>query len=58
MLEQQLTAFREDVTAIEKITELQVLEEGQPFQEISLPTDKAGVLVRRRLKQLSDLERR
>jgi hypothetical protein len=57
MLHQQMAAFQEDVFAIERITELQTLEAGMPFQEVSLPTDKAGVLMRRRLKQLADLER-
>lgn len=57
MLGQQLAAFREDVFAIERITELQALEAGLPFREISLPTDKAGVMMRRRLQRLSDLER-
>jgi hypothetical protein len=52
-----MAAFQEDVFAIERITELQTLEAGMPFQEVSLPTDKAGVLMRRRLKQLADLER-
>jgi phenylpropionate dioxygenase-like ring-hydroxylating dioxygenase large terminal subunit len=56
MLEQQLAAFREDVFAIERISELQQLEAGLSFQEISLPTDKAGVIMRRRLQQLADLE--
>jgi phenylpropionate dioxygenase-like ring-hydroxylating dioxygenase large terminal subunit len=58
MLDQQMSAFREDVFAIEQITELAALEAGQSFQEVSLPTDKAGVMMRRRLKQLADLERR
>ena len=56
MIEQQLAAFREDVFALERITEMQALEAGQPLREISIPTDKAGVLMRRRLKQLADLE--
>lgn len=57
MIGQQLAAFREDVFAIEQIDTLQRLEAGRPFREISIPTDKAGVIMRRRLKQLSDLER-
>ena len=57
MLRQQMAAFHEDLFAIERITELQALEAGLPFQEVSLPTDKAGVLMRRRLKQLADQER-
>ena len=56
MLQQQLAAFREDVFAIERITELQQLESGHAFQEVSLPTDRAGVIMRRRLQQLADLE--
>ncbi len=57
MIAQQLAAFREDVFAIERITELHSLESDQPFREISLPTDKAGVLMRRRLRQLAEQER-
>ncbi len=57
MLEQQLAAFREDVVALERITALQALESNVPFQEISLPTDRAGVLMRRRLRQLAEQER-
>lgn len=57
MIAQQLAAFREDVFALERIAEMQALEAGQPLREISIPTDKAGVLMRRRLKQLADLER-
>lgn len=57
MIGQQLAAFREDVFAIERIDELQRLEADRPFREISIPTDKAGVVMRRRLKQLADQER-
>jgi tellurite resistance protein len=57
MIEQQLAAFREDVFAIEQITELEQREANQVFQQVSIPTDKAGVLMRRRLKQLADQER-
>lgn len=57
MLTQQLAAFREDVFAIERITELQNLEANHPFQEISLPTDKAGVVMRRWLRSLAERER-
>jgi phenylpropionate dioxygenase-like ring-hydroxylating dioxygenase large terminal subunit len=57
MLQQTLTAFREDVFAIGRITDLEELEADVPFQEISLPTDKAGVTMRRMLKQLADAER-
>lgn len=56
MISQQMAAFREDVFAIESITALEALEAGQPFPEISLRSDKAGVLMRRRLRQLADLE--
>lgn len=56
MLQQQLAAFREDVFAIKQIGELQKLEAGQPFTEVSLPTDRAGVLMRRRLRHLAGLE--
>jgi nitrite reductase/ring-hydroxylating ferredoxin subunit len=57
MLKQQFAAFSEDAFALERITEMLLLESGQPFQQISLPSDKAGVLMRRHLKHLSELER-
>jgi vanillate O-demethylase monooxygenase subunit len=57
MIGQQLAAFREDVFAIERIDELQRLEDARPFREISIPTDRAGVIMRRRLQQWSDAER-
>lgn len=57
MIEQQLAAFREDVFALERITEIQTLEANLPFQEISIPSDRAGILMRRRLKEMADRER-
>jgi phenylpropionate dioxygenase-like ring-hydroxylating dioxygenase large terminal subunit len=57
MIAQQLAAFQEDVVALERITQIQALEAGVPYREISLPSDKAGILMRRRLKQLAELER-
>ena len=56
MLEQQMAAFSEDVLALERITELSLLEGTCQVQQISLPTDKAGVLMRRHLKSLAELE--
>lgn len=58
MIQQQLTAFREDVCALERITELSTLESDEQIQQISIPTDKAGVLMRRHLRYLAELERR
>jgi phenylpropionate dioxygenase-like ring-hydroxylating dioxygenase large terminal subunit len=57
MINQQMAAFHEDAFAIERINELQELEANAAFREISIPTDKAGVLMRRHLKNLADLER-
>lgn len=58
MKEQQAAAFGEDVFAIERISEVTLSEASLPFQEISLPTDKAGVSMRRHLKRLAELEQR
>ncbi len=52
-----MNAFKEDAFALQQITEMQALAAADGFQEISIPTDKAGVLMRRRLKTLADLER-
>ena len=57
LVQQQLAAFREDRVALERITELSMLESIRPLQQISLPTDKAGVSMRRYLKRLAELER-
>jgi phenylpropionate dioxygenase-like ring-hydroxylating dioxygenase large terminal subunit len=57
MIESQLTAFREDAFALERITEMQQLAGVGEFEEISIPTDRAGVLMRRRLKKLAERER-
>ena len=56
MIQQQLAAFREDVVALERIAEMHDLESGRPFREISIPSDRAGVLMRRYLKRLASLE--
>ena len=56
MINAQITAFREDAFALERITEMHELA-GADVQEFSIPTDKAGVLMRRRLRKLADLER-
>jgi vanillate O-demethylase monooxygenase subunit len=56
MIDQQLAAFREDVFALEEIDKLSQLEHDQGFREVSIPTDRAGVLMRRRLKKWADLE--
>jgi len=57
MINAQLTAFQEDVFALEQITAMQQLAGEEGCQEFSIPTDRAGVLMRRRLKRLADLER-
>jgi hypothetical protein len=56
MIKAQVEAFKEDAFALERITEMQALARDE-LQEFSIPTDKAGVLMRRRLKKLADLER-
>jgi vanillate O-demethylase monooxygenase subunit len=56
MIQAQIEAFKEDAFALERITEMQALARDD-LQEFSIPTDKAGVLMRRRLKKLADLER-
>jgi phenylpropionate dioxygenase-like ring-hydroxylating dioxygenase large terminal subunit len=56
MINQSLAAFREDLFALEEISKLTQLENDDRFVEISIPTDRAGVLMRRRLKKLADLE--
>lgn len=56
MIEQQMAAFREDLFALERITELQLLEAGQDSQQISLPSDRAGVMMRRHLRCLAEQE--
>jgi vanillate O-demethylase monooxygenase subunit len=56
MIKAQLAAFQEDAFALEQITAMQSLEREAGFQEFSIPTDRAGVLMRRRLKRLADLE--
>jgi vanillate O-demethylase monooxygenase subunit len=57
MIRAQLAAFEEDAFALEQITAMQTLEAERGIQEFSIPTDRAGVLMRRRLKKLADLER-
>jgi vanillate O-demethylase monooxygenase subunit len=56
MLERQSAAFNEDAFALERITELSALEDQHAIQQISLPTDKAGVLMRRHLQSLAEQE--
>ena len=59
MIKAQVEAFKEDAFALQQITEMQALAAADGgLQEISIPTDKAGVLMRRQLKKLADLERR
>jgi len=56
MITGQIQAFQEDAFALQKIAEMQALSAREGFQEFSIPTDKAGVMMRRRLKKLADLE--
>lgn len=57
MINAQIAAFREDAFALEQITAMQQLAGAGEYEEISIPTDRAGVLMRRRLKKLAELER-
>ena len=56
MLSQFLAAFSEDVFALKAISDITRLEGDPGFREISIPTDRAGVTMRRRLRALADLE--
>jgi phenylpropionate dioxygenase-like ring-hydroxylating dioxygenase large terminal subunit len=58
MIKAQVEAFKEDAFALQQISEMQALAAEDGTQEFSIPTDKAGVLMRRQLKKLADLERR
>ena len=57
MIKAQVEAFKEDAFALQQITEMQALSATEGLHEVSIPTDKAGVLMRRQLKRLADLER-
>jgi vanillate O-demethylase monooxygenase subunit len=58
MIKAQVEAFKEDAFALQQITEMQALSaDDGGIQEVSIPTDKAGVLMRRQLRKLADLER-
>jgi phenylpropionate dioxygenase-like ring-hydroxylating dioxygenase large terminal subunit len=56
MIKSLVSAFEEDAFALGKITEMHELEADHPFAEISIPTDRAGVMMRRLLKKLADEE--
>lgn len=58
MIKSLIAAFQEDAFALEKITAMHELEGDRPFVEISIPTDRAGILMRRLLKRLADAEAR
>jgi len=49
-------AFAEDKEALESISSLVRADKRGSFQELSFASDKAGVLIRRQLKQFADLE--
>lgn len=58
MIRAQIEAFKEDAFALQQISDMQALAAANGgLPEISIPTDKAGVLMRRQLKKLADLER-
>ncbi len=49
-------AFAEDKEALEHISALVLADTRDSFQELSFLSDKAGVLIRRRLQRLADAE--
>ena len=49
-------AFAEDVSALEHIARIRAEDPDSDFQEVSVASDKAGVMLRRRLKAWADLE--
>lgn len=50
-------AILEDKAALEAIAELKQMEQRSGFAEASLPTDRAGMAIRRLLKEAADNER-
>lgn len=56
MLKGMTMAFAEDQAAMAEITRQQALSGEDDFYEFDIPTDRAGIEMRRRLKRLADLE--
>jgi vanillate O-demethylase monooxygenase subunit len=56
MLRAQTLAFNEDVQALERLTHMHETEDAALFYEMNIPSDRAGLEMRRRLKSLADAE--
>lgn len=56
MKKAQIAAFSEDQFAIEQIARLQLIDQTSDFTEMHIPTDSAGLAMRRHLKALADAE--
>ena len=52
----QIAAFSEDQFALEQIDRLQQVDRSGGIEEMHIPTDSAGIAMRRHLKALSDRE--
>ena len=51
-----IAAFSEDQFALEQIDRLQQVDRSGGIEEMHIPTDSAGIAMRRHLKALSDRE--
>lgn len=56
MKKAQIAAFAEDQFALEQIARLQQVDKARDFIEMHIPTDSAGIALRRHLKALSERE--
>ena len=52
----RIAAFSEDQFALEQIDRLQQVDRSGGIEEMHIPTDSAGIAMRRHLKALSDRE--
>ncbi|MEM6850469.1 MAG: aromatic ring-hydroxylating dioxygenase subunit alpha, partial [Pseudomonadota bacterium] len=50
------SAFKEDLAALEGVAEMHAQERPDEFFEIDIPTDRAGLEMRRRFKRWADAE--
>jgi len=57
MMKAQMLAFNEDVYALENLTAMHAQEPEAFFYELNIPTDRAGLEMKRHLKALADAER-
>jgi vanillate O-demethylase monooxygenase subunit len=56
MQQAQVSAFAEDQVALEEIARLQQVDRAGDFVEMHIPTDSAGIALRRHLRQLAERE--